>query len=675
MTTLASGSSITFGLAVDQTFEMSFADGTTGTITVTGSLGSPYRTTFGPAKKNNWKPLPLGTIGRVVVACTAGGVSYTLGESLFVTAVTDAVTGDQIRLSTPVNIPYGNPPSLDWLGDTLHGLDIYSKGFVRAPTLFFDPTASTSLGLGTLRNPYTTQAQLQGAISGDMTGQVLGFKRGTTLRVTGTNGLLLAVYGTAANPFTMCPYGDAEALPIITAGEVVAWTIEDAGANIWKTTQASNTDAWQDDVRLIKKTYSASAVATLTTEGTSTYTGTTLYIRPFNGENPNLGQMEVAVSDTTLYLQYANVAATGHIHVAGLHTRKSRNNCFRVGRGSYGSISTVDNISIVGCRSDGAGRDVAGGNDGFIVYGSNDSHRLSNLYMAGNYTEDVVNNAYEVANISGAVLEHNRCYDVRGNGIEMFQSNNDVICRYNYLDYLKGSLGRPHTSPGGLGIRFGNTDESTGLNDAGNTKNANNVVVFNLITRYYGNAVYIEGGTGHKYQHNTSYEDPDFTRPGVDTTGGGWYTSGNAATGFIDISNNIFYTKHGIRTYRYTTWGRVNTNPLSAAASVPSGNNNVYFNDSAAADGSFVYNGAGQTNITTYKAALAAYGMDQNSLTGDVGTGATLTATSLGFNETTYRPLAAAIAGLTTLTGIGTRYQDGMPYVAASCTIGALLGT
>lgn len=93
MTTLASGSSVTFGLAVDQTFEMTFADGTTGTITVTGTLGDPYRTTFGPAKKNNWKPLPLGTTGRVVVACTAGSVSYTLGTSSFVTTVTDAVTG------------------------------------------------------------------------------------------------------------------------------------------------------------------------------------------------------------------------------------------------------------------------------------------------------------------------------------------------------------------------------------------------------------------------------------------------------------------------------------------------------------------------------------------------------------------------------------------------------
>lgn len=100
MTTLASGSSVTFGLAVDQTFEMTFADGTTGTITVTGPLGSPYRTTFGPTKKNNWKPFSLGTTGRVTVACTAGSVSYTLGTTSFVTAVTDA-TGDVNYLTRP----------------------------------------------------------------------------------------------------------------------------------------------------------------------------------------------------------------------------------------------------------------------------------------------------------------------------------------------------------------------------------------------------------------------------------------------------------------------------------------------------------------------------------------------------------------------------------------------
>lgn len=101
MTTLASGSSVTFGLVVDQTFEMSFADGTTGTITVTGALGSPYRTTFGPAKKNNWTPFPLGLTGRVVVACTTGSVSYTIGASSFVTAATDAVTGNLVNVSMP----------------------------------------------------------------------------------------------------------------------------------------------------------------------------------------------------------------------------------------------------------------------------------------------------------------------------------------------------------------------------------------------------------------------------------------------------------------------------------------------------------------------------------------------------------------------------------------------
>lgn len=99
MTTLASGSSVTFGLAVDQTFEMTFADGTTGTITVTGPLGSPYRTTFGPAKKNNWTPLPLGATGRVVVACTAGSVSYVLGAS----ALGGSVAGTSPDFSAAVN--------------------------------------------------------------------------------------------------------------------------------------------------------------------------------------------------------------------------------------------------------------------------------------------------------------------------------------------------------------------------------------------------------------------------------------------------------------------------------------------------------------------------------------------------------------------------------------------
>ena len=113
---------------------------------------------------------------------------------------------------------------------------------------------------------------------------------------------------------------------------------------------------------------------------------------------------------------------------------------------------------------------------------------------------------------------------------------------------------------------------------------------------------------------------------------------------------------------------------LRASASIPSGNNNVYFVDWGAGNGNWYYNGSSTGNFTTYKTALSAYSLDQNSLAGADNTGGTLTASSLGFDSTTYRPIASAVSGLTSLSP-GSRYYDGQPYTATGCTIGAFKGT
>ena len=78
--------------------------------------------------------------------------------------------------------------------------------------------------------------------------------------------------------------------------------------------------------------------------------------------------------------------------------------------------------------------------------------------------------------------------------------------------------------------------------------------------------------------------------------------------------------------------------------------------------------------MATYKAAVASIPFDVNSLASTLNTGGTLASVTLGLNDATFRPLAAGVPGLTSLTGIGTMYQDGQPYVAASATIGALRG-
>jgi hypothetical protein len=158
----------------------------------------------------------------------------------------------------------------------------------------------------------------------------------------------------------------------------------------------------------------------------------------------------------------------------------------------------------------------------------------------------------------------------------------------------------------------------------------------------------------------------------VSTSAGAFRTFGDAATGFATISNNLFYwTVSAVA--RFPSVNRLGT--LGAAASIPSGDKNIYFSQAGTGNGNFFYNGAGTGSFTTYKTALSAYSLDQNSLCTNQFTGGTLTDAALGFSETTFRPIAAAAPGATTLTGIGNVYQDGRPYVAASATIGARLGT
>lgn len=635
-----------------------------------------------------------------------GGVPYDATGALLidravVSAETDPVTGGITGytasggiLNDRMSLPGAVPAGMDWMTDTLHGFDIYNKGLVKTPTLFFDPTATSSAGRGTYRNPYTTQAELMAAIAGDMSGHVVGFKRGTTLRVTGANGLQLVLHGSVDDPVILCPYGDAEALPIISGGAVItSWALVDAGSNIWSYSLATESDCWQYDSRLWKKTWSANAINTLTAEGTSTFNSSTLYIRPFNGENPNQGQMTICVSDYALQLIYSDVPATGYIKVVGLDLQYTKHTALTIGVDSAASITTIDDICITGCRVVKSGVDKSGGSyvgNGITFYGANDTKRVTNGFIAGNYISDVLNNTIEVSGNNGTVIEHNYGESCGGNSIvEAWSSNSNLTIRYNKGNF-SSTKGRIYTNYAQSGIMLANfyhngTDWESAGSDATHAKNTGNVAHHNLIINAKTRAIKLSGGSGHKIAHNTAFFDSDLLHGAGTTTGPqGWYTEGDAASGFADISNNLFYWKNTTEAHRYPNLMRINS-AVGANASVPSGNKNIYFTAWSMSDGTFYatdagFEGAGDDstdNFTNYKTALAAYSLDQNSFTSSNKTGGTLTSASLNFNEETYAVgvgSAALAAGLTTLTGIGSRYYDGVPYVAGTCSIGALLG-
>lgn len=639
-----------------------------------------------------------------------GGLeSVAIGQT-DVNGVTSLVVGGN-RID---NIAMGVPPGLDWLDTTLHGVDIYSKGFVRTPTLFFDPSATTSLNRGTLANPYNTQAALQTVIKGDMRGQVLGFKRGTALQASGTNGLTLAgVYGTSADPFIICPYGDAEALPIVSAHSVPTWSLVSGG--IYKyAIGATEHDIWQNGTRVWKLnptngstnnntgttvTNEATALTALAAKGAgwSVYISNTLYLNPYSGENPNLGQVYVSASDYGILMTYADIAATGYIEVAGLDVRYARKSAYEISAAAKTTISTIDGIKVTGCRIGKAGVDSGSpaASDALIIYGASDTQRITSMHIAGNECYDVLNNAIEISGVDGissgkVVVEHNYGHDVGGNSVlELWSSCSGVTTRYNYGENASVT-GRRYTSFAQGGVWVANKSESAGNwdnDDATNLKNVSNTCYMNLVKNPVGKAFRISGGATQKISHNTAIMDCSWSgyyglaaNHNAQFISCGETTNGPSA-GFLNVSNNLFVAVN-------VTGSVVRPSYIHcqhATGGIPSGDGNLYHQDGAntssnygifRAPGASKFSWSGASSWLEFTAASAS-NMDANSKCMSNLTGGTVTTATLNLNATTYAPAAASVAlsaGITSLTGIGYRYKDGQPYAAATPTIGCYLG-
>ena len=535
---------------------------------------------------------------------------------------------------------------------------------------------------------------------------MLGIKRGTTHR----GGLVLTVSGTSANPFSIVPYGDAEALPIITGGEIVStWTLVDATYNVWKYTMgATRYDVFQNDVRLwsLNPTDATENNATGVTldgtdtdgdavaalvikgEGWSVYYSNVMYIRPYSGENPNGGQVEVNSATDGLRVECANIAASGYLSVVGMDVRKGRVHGLEVhAPSSYTDITTLADVSIVGCKVSNSGVDGAAGesNASVSVTGLSDAVRMTGLYVAGNFSTESINNAFEFEGISGATCEFNYGYKVGGYAIaELYASCDTFTLRYNKGE-LATNYGRRNTTFGAGGIWYGNNYGTApgawDTNDATNTKNFGHESYFNLIIAPQQRGFKADGGHSHTFHHNTVIIDGDaIYGDGLGTVEAtGWYTIGTANTGFCDISNNLFYQPLQSVARATSLFMRIQT-AVGATSCVPTGDKNVYFRETLSSGGfwatdAFAALADSKTSFTDYKTAMVTYGLDQNSYCGVTNAGNNLSSAQLGMDLTTFTPLAANIQGLTTLTDIGSRYQDGQGYDPAAPTCGALAGT
>ena len=562
---------------------------------------------------------------------------------------------------------YVNPQGISWLQGTLPNINMYALGFSAEPTMFLDPSVIESKNLGTIDNPFTTQAQVQLACRGDMSGQVLGIKRGSTLRVTGVDGLVFDCYGTAAKPFIICPYGDAQALPIITAGAVRQDWVQHSGGIYKITGVTQNTDVFQNEQRLWKKT----SLAGITGEGMSFYdSGTsTLYAWAYGSVDPNTGIMEIQGSDYAINVRYSNVPQTGNVHVVGMDCRKARNISLRIARPTvFAAMTAVSGLWFIGCRAGQAGYDAAAltnASDALLLYGASDAVRATNSMIIGCEGFDSLNNSFEVANVDGLIVDGNYGHDAGGNTVlEAWSSCSNMMVRNNY-GLRSNSTGRIFTGYHAGGIWATVFNDVVGGTNRSHAAFQNNLYEFNVIAEAQGQGIEIYGGNGHKVYHNTI-----FNSPGTPTNRMLNLFANCPIAGSVDadVSNNLLVGGNiSSRILIDMLQGSVTATEVGAmnVMATITGDNNAYYAWTTPTAQLRVRTAAGvalngQSGLAAYKALVTPF--DANAVANWTTVPALV--------SSSYRPLGATLSG--GKAGFASRrYKDGFAYDPASCAVGA----
>lgn len=556
---------------------------------------------------------------------------------------------------------------LSWLPDGLPNVNIYALGFSEQPTMYLDPSmAGKSQNLGTQSQPFTTQEQVQLACKGDMSGKVLGVKRGTTLRVSGSNGLTLDCYGKVGKPFIICPYGDDENLPVITAGVVRKdWVLH--SGNVYKLTGVTqNTDVFQDEKRLWKRTTLGALSA-----GAAYYDSalSIMYVWAYGSVDPNSVTMELQGSDYAVNVSYSNVAATGEVHVVGMDCRKTRNISLRASRPStFSAMTSVSGLWFIGCRAGQSGYDAVGltnASDAILLYGASNTVRATDSMIIGCEGYDCLNNAFEAANVDGLIHDGNYGHDAGGNTVlEAWSSCSNMKVRNNY-GLRSGNTGRIFTNyhNGGIWATTYN-DVAAGANQS-HSAFQNNLYEFNIIAESQGQCIQIDGGNGNKVYHNTLYNSIGTPTNRMLNLFTNCPTPGTADA---DVSNNLLMCGSiSNRVMVDIVQGTVAATDVGAVAltATVTGNNNSYLTWSAPTAQLRVRNASGvtlngQSGLAAYKTAAAPF---------DSASTANWT-TPNALISSTYRPLGATLTGgKTGLTPC--RYKDGYPYDSTACAVGA----
>lgn len=506
--------------------------------------------------------------------------------------------------------PLHPPRGMSWLDDSISGFDIYERGYVSTPRIFFDPTATTSANRGTYRNPYNDSTVLPYVMAGLQRGQKLGFKRGTTTRL-GAGGLSLTCYGSSADPCMLIPYGDAEALPCLTTGVAIArasWTANGTYPAIYQLdlsdvlSSAGQVDAWDNSTGAWVRYFTRSSLANLNSAGPgyAYYAAGTLYIYPANSSS--LDYIELADGNGDANDRGLVIDSTGGLIVAGLEVRNTR------GLGMTlinSSTSASDFIQVVGCKLGQGGFDNAsspgGGGSLLSIYGKSKSNRLTNVYVAGNYFSETLNCAMECGDISGLVFEFNQSLHCSKAIGEFYAPTSDAVIRFNkgigdYANRLKQTASAPSGSRGFW---------LSGLDDGGSadapSHYLNNVMYSNILDQC---DMPLQADSGTLNVYNNVFIG------GYSADYGTVALYGNGAKVWTGETQNNFY-------YGRRQAAAIDVNAASVSTWATTSNNNYYSGEGLSGGGTyFALNvaGASYTDLATYKAAVSA--RDTNAKTG-----------------------------------------------------------
>lgn len=441
------------------------------------------------------------------------------------------------------------------------------------PTHFCDPSAMVD-GTGTYASPYQV-SQLAAIFTGRKKSVTLGMKRGGVYRGVvslGQNGVSgVGGDGLDGEYFQIVPYGDHPRLPMFIASQNrTDWISQGDGTWVMVLSGFANQNAAERDVvqnytRLLR--VSSLAILKASNGGTqfNTYAAgkLTITIKPYDKEDPNLGQVEILDNDVAFrVVAHADGTRSGGIQLHGLHIEGSRNSALLVACNAAAS-GVVVNQCVTG--NTGVDYNANLGMDGIIVNGNADAARLLRLAVTNNYAFNVRNNVVELSFIDWAVVEGNNGRNIGGAGLECWDAVSNTKYRFNKV------YGDPDNSyrltlgtVAGCGFWSAGQTDADAV-DAGGTKNVNLECAFNYF-QDTARAWKLVSGTGHKIHHNTHYVKNSRGATGLSNFEGGVTQGANTLT--INHSNNLYLCNNASDGYQFMN--------LAAAAHISAGNNNYY---------------------------------------------------------------------------------------------------